>query len=93
METTLSPVTTSKQFRLKSPDFWKGLIMGVGTPALYIIQELIPNWPLTPTMKAGLSAIITYLIKNLLTPSAVVVKDPVAVKAVEEGRGEITLSH
>jgi hypothetical protein len=28
---------------------------------------LIPNWPLNPIEKAGLSAGVTYLLKNLFT--------------------------
>lgn len=93
METQLSPVTTSKQFSLKLNDFWKGLILAVGTPLLYLAQELIPNWNANAFIKAGIAALITYLIKNFVTPSSIVVKDPAAVKAVQEGNAELTMTH
>jgi hypothetical protein len=100
METTLSPVTTSKQFSLKLNDFWKGFIMFVGTPVLYAMQELIPHWHIGAEgsttdvlVKAAISAAITYLLKNYLTPSSIVVKDPAAVKAVEAGDAELTMKH
>lgn len=96
METTLSPVTTSKQFSLKLNDFWKGLIMAVGTPVASILLLALQagsfdfDWKTIGTVAAA--ALLTYLMKNFFTPSAVVVKDPVAVKEVEEGKGEITLT-
>ena len=58
----------SKFLNLNWQDFFKGFIMAVGTPVLYIVQELIPNWPLTAIEKAALSAAVTYLLKNLFTP-------------------------
>lgn len=54
-------------FKLKGRDFLKGLIMAVGTPVLYLLQELIPEWNIPPLAKAAISAAITYLIKNLFT--------------------------
>lgn len=57
----------STRFTLKLRDWLKGLVMAVGTPVLYLVQELIPNWPLTPIEKAALSATATYLIKNFFT--------------------------
>ena len=54
-------------FTLKLRDFLKGLIMAIGTPVLYMLQELIPNWNLGPVEKAALSATVTYLLKNLFT--------------------------
>ncbi len=97
METTLSPVTTSKQYRWKLPDFWKGLIMAVGTPVIVILLSALQansfdiNWKMVAT--TGLSSFLVYMGKNFLTPSSIVVSDPAAVKAVEDGKGELTLSH
>ena len=60
-----------KQSKYKSVnwrDFLRGLIMAVGTPVLYLLQELIPNYPLSVLEKTALSALVTYLIKNFFTP-------------------------
>lgn len=62
----------STQFTLKLRDFLYGLIMAVGTPLLYLAQEMIPGWDADPFVKAGISAGITYLIKNFVEPSKVV---------------------
>jgi hypothetical protein len=97
METTLSPVTTSKQFSLKLNDFWKGLIMAVGTPVISIMLVALQahsfkfDWNLIGTVAA--SSLLMYLGKNFFTPSSIVVKDPEAVKAVESGNAEITMTH
>lgn len=52
---------------LKLRDFLKGAIMAIGTPVLYMLQELIPDYPLNPIEKAAASALVTYLIKNFFT--------------------------
>lgn len=57
----------STRFTVKLRDWAKGLIMAVGTPVLYVVQELIPNYPLTPIEKAALSAFVTYMLKNFFT--------------------------
>lgn len=57
----------STRFILKARDWLKGLIIAVGTPVLYVIQELIPNWPLNPIEKAALSAFVTYILKQFFT--------------------------
>jgi len=44
------------------------------TPMLYIIQEMIPGYNLDPIVQAGLSAGISYLIKNFLEPTKVIEK-------------------
>jgi len=59
----------SKQFSLKLRDFSRGFILAVLTPVLYIIQEMIPGYNLDPIFKAGLSAGVSYLIKNFLEPT------------------------
>jgi hypothetical protein len=64
----------SKQFSLKLRDFSRGFIMAVLTPMLYIIQEMIPGYNLDPIVQAGLSAGISYLIKNFLEPTKVIEK-------------------
>jgi hypothetical protein len=60
-----------KQSKYKSinwRDFLRGLIMAVGTPVLYLLQEMIPSYPLSPLEKTGMSAFVAYLIKNFFTP-------------------------
>lgn len=57
----------SNKFKLKVIDYLKGLILAVGTPVLYGIQELIPSWPLSPIERIGLSAFVTYVIKNFFS--------------------------
>jgi hypothetical protein len=56
-----------KAWGLKAKDYIKGAVIAVGTPVLYLLQEMIPNWPLSPIEKAALSALATYLIKNFFT--------------------------
>lgn len=65
-------VILSEQFKLKAVDFLKGLIMAVGTPLLYLAQEMIPGWDVDPFVKAALSAGVTYLIKNYFTKPQVI---------------------
>lgn len=62
----------SKQFTLKLRDFSIGLIMAIGTPLLYLAQEMVPGWDADPFVKAGISAGITYLIKNFVEPTKLV---------------------
>lgn len=61
-------------YKLKLRDWLKGLIIAVGTPVAYLLQELIPNWPLNAIEKAALSAGITYMIKNFFTDDVKVAK-------------------
>lgn len=77
--------TTSGQFSLKARDFLKGLVMAVGTPVLYLLQELIPGWDLPPLAKAAIAATITYLLKNFFAPAQVVVTDPTP-KLIEDAK-------
>ena len=65
----------STRFTLKLRDWAKGLVMAIGTPVLYLLQEMIPNWPLGPLEKAALSATATYLLKNFFTDEVKVAKD------------------
>jgi hypothetical protein len=94
METT----TTSKQFSLKLNDFWKGLIMAIGTPVIAIMLLALQagsfnfDWKTIGTVAA--SALLTYLSKNFFTPSAIVVKDApqAAVDAVNAGTSEVSVT-
>jgi phosphate/sulfate permease len=70
------------RFSLQLRDWLKGLIIAVGTPVLYLMQELIPNWNLTPIEKAALSAFVTYMLKNLFTDDVKAAKKTL-VKAKE----------
>lgn len=65
-------VILSKFGSLNWADLGKGAIMAVGTPVLYMVQELIPGWNADPIVKAALGALITYLIKNITSPAAVI---------------------
>lgn len=65
-------VILSEQFKLKALDFLNGAILAVGTPLLYLAQELIPDWDANPFVKAGISALIAYLIKNFFTKPQVI---------------------
>lgn len=75
-------VIISEQFKLKAVDFFKGLIMAVGTPTLYFLQELIPGWDVQPIVKIALSAGVTYIIKNYVEPASVTTTYKSNAKAV-----------
>lgn len=64
----------SKQFHLKLRDVSRGFIMAVLTPMLYVVQEMIPGWDIDPIFKAGISAGVSYLIKNFLEPTKAIEK-------------------
>ncbi len=68
----------STKFSWQTRDFWKGLIMAVGTPLLYFLQEAIPGYPLHPMVQLGLSALVTYLIKNFFTDDVKVAQKTIA---------------
>ncbi len=60
----------SKLLKLNWKDFLKGLILGVGTPVLYYLQEFIPTLTdLDAIYKIAISAFIAYIIKNLTQDS------------------------
>jgi hypothetical protein len=59
----------SKMFGINIADFFKGLILSVGTPLLYFVQELLPSMGLEQWQKIALSALIAYLLKQLVTNS------------------------
>lgn len=70
--------------KLKLRDFLKGLVLAVGTPVLYFLQELIPHWDIPSIAKIAISAGVTYLLKNLFTDGV-----SAAVKRVERAGGEV----
>lgn len=70
----MSKKVISKQFSLKLRDVSRGFVIAVLTPMLYIIQEMIPGYELDPILQAGLSAGISYLIKNFLEPTKTIEK-------------------
>ena len=58
----------SKLFKLPNAFEWvKGLVMAVGTPLIYLLQELLPTFGLTQWQQVALSALIAYLIKTFVT--------------------------
>jgi len=60
----------SKLFTLDKKDFFKGLILAVGTPVLYYLQEFVPTISgLEPIYKIAISAFITYILKNFVQDS------------------------
>lgn len=69
--------TNSTLFSLNLNDALKGFILGVGTPVIYLLQQLIPSWQPFLVLHLGqtggvlvltaISATTTYLIKNYFT--------------------------
>lgn len=59
----------SKLFKIDWKDFLKGLILGVGTPLIYLAQELLPTFGLNQWQQVALSAFIAYIIKNFISDS------------------------
>jgi hypothetical protein len=63
----------SPLFSLNWNDAIKGLIMAVGTPALFIIQQAIANGQFVFNWKqigmAALAGGVAYLVKNFFTPA------------------------
>lgn len=69
-------ISVSERFKLFWDDYLKGFVIAVGTPVIYLIQELIPGWDAHPIVKASISATITYLLKNFFAkPSVTTVYD------------------
>ena len=66
----------SSQFDLKWRDGLRGLIMAVGTPVIYAVQELIPGWEIDPVLKIAISAGLTYLLKNFFEPTKIIEVNP-----------------
>ena len=57
-------------FSLPNAFEWiKGAIMAVGTPLIYLLQEILPNLGLSQWQQIALSALLAYLIKTFITDS------------------------
>jgi hypothetical protein len=65
-------VILSKFGSLNLSDANKGVIVAALTALLYVVQELIPGWNIGPQAKAAISALVGYLLKNYLSPAAVI---------------------
>lgn len=58
----------SKLFSFPNAFEWfKGLFMAVGTPIIYLLQELIPTLDLNQIVQVAISALIAYIIKTVIT--------------------------
>lgn len=102
METT----TTSKKGSLNAKDFLKGLYVTAGLPVVASVYETIQNSIATNTFALpsgtelkhslfyGLAGGVAYLLKNLMTPSQIVIQDahPDTIEAVKEGKAEVQVT-
>ena len=70
----------SAQFDLKWRDGLRGLILAIGTPVIYAVQELIPGWDIDPILKIAISAGLTYLLKNFFEPTKILEVNPSKAK-------------
>ncbi len=72
--------TTSSQFTLNLKDVLKGLLVAVLTPVITIIIDSISsggltfNWTLIGV--TALTAGLSYIVKNFLSPGTVVIEQP-----------------
>jgi hypothetical protein len=92
----MATVTTSNQFSLNMKDVLKGLLVAVLTPVFTIIMtslnagELTFNWKVIGATAAA--AALAYLLKNFLTPAAIIIDAPPAqVQAVKKGEATVTV--
>lgn len=90
--------TTSKFLSLNMKDFWRGLLIAVGTPVFALLITALNeggfkniNWEALGI--AGLSAGLMYISKNLFTASEIVVQNASAatIDAVNKGTKEVEL--
>jgi len=84
----------STRYSWQKADFWRGLIIAIGTPVFTIGQQLIPSW--TPWIaahigqsgalisQAALSAFAAYMLKNYFTNDTAQ-----AIKTIEKGGGAV----
>lgn len=89
-----TPVTTtSKQWTLNAKDFLKGLLIAVIAAVVPVIMDSINEESLTFNWKkigtVALAAGLAYLLKNLMTPSQIVITNPEMAKEVKEGDAEV----
>ena len=78
----------SEQWSINWRDFFRGLIMAVGTPVLYFVQELIPHWDVLPIYKIAGAALVTYLIKSFVEPTKIIEAKP-SDRKVEEVKEDL----
>lgn len=87
---------TSKQFTISLPDVWRGLLVAVITPVITIIISSLNAGSLTFDFKAiaitALTAGLAYVIKNFLTPSQIVIKNPEAAEEVKAGTADVKVT-
>lgn len=85
--------TTSKQFSVNMIDIIKGLAVAVLTPVFSIMMVSLEagsftfDWKIIGTVAA--SAFLSYILKNFLSTSRIVITDKQTVEAVKEGDKEI----
>lgn len=58
-------VILSEQWKVNVTEWLKGAGLFVGTPVLYLLQEIIPGWNIDPIFKAAISAFLTYILQTL----------------------------
>jgi hypothetical protein len=92
----MATITTSNQYSLNWKDIFKGLIVAVITPVFTIIMTSLNAGVLTFDWKAigatAAAAALAYLLKNFLTPSAIVIDAPPSqVQAVKDGEATVTV--
>lgn len=68
--------------KLKTRDFWNGLILAVGAPLLYFVQEWIPQLTIHPLLKIAIGTFVAYLIKNVFTSQQT--KEKLAISTLKE---------
>lgn len=87
--------TTSKQFTLNTRDILRGLLVAVLSPVFTILLtsldkgELTFNWKVIGAV--ALSAALSYVLKNFLSPGTVVIEDEKVAEAVKEGTSKVTV--
>lgn len=80
MADNVTTTSTSKQFTINLSDFWKGLLVAVGTPVFTILLQSLNAGSLVFDWKAivvtALAGLLSYLSKNFFTPSEVKITPP-----------------
>ena len=89
--------TTSTQFTINMRDILKGLLVAIITPVFTIIISSLEAGSLTFDWKAigitALTAGLAYVIKNFLTPSAIIVEAKQStVQAVKDGEAVVEVT-
>lgn len=83
--------TSSTRYSLSLNDFWKGLLIAVGSPVITILIQSLNEGSLTFNWKAiattGLSAGLMYLAKNFFDSGKIVITNAPesTIQAVKDG--------